>query len=147
MTSQGSGPVPSQRVSRAGRVTMQLGLVSMGLFWLVLLLSDDVIFPFLSARVPSSLLIGIATVHVVSAVPAWSVAVARAARLGARRRLLVGAVIVPIAAMLTFGVMLSDALVWRGDLGSWLGPALFAATGPSVLAAFLVQALRAERAP
>lgn len=135
----------SLRASPPARMIMLVGLVSVLVFWAVLLLDDDVIFPFITARVPSVVLIGAAAAHVLSAIPAWLVAAVRAAKSHATRRLLVAVVAVPVTALLTFGVMLSDALVWRGDFWSWLAPAIFAAAGPAALAALLMWSLAAER--
>jgi hypothetical protein len=132
---------PRSRPISVQRVVLVVAAVSLVLFWLAMIADDAAISPIAFLDLPAGLLVLLAVVHVVSAPVGWIVGLVRLQRVGRGRAVLFGVIAVPITALMTLGVMLSDAIVWRGDLYDWMGRMLLALAGPVVLAAFLGMAL------
>ena len=134
---------PRERRISVGQVVLVIALVSLALFWLAMFADDAAISPVAFVDLPANLLVMLAVVHVISAPVGWVAGLVRLQRVGRVRAVLLGALLVPFTALMTFGVMLSDAIVWRGDLYDWIGSTLLALSGPVVLAICLGMAMRA----
>jgi len=134
---------PRSRGAGATRVILVVAFASLVLFWVALLVDDAAISPIAVIDLPGSVIIALAVVHVVSAPVGWVTAVVELARFGRRGAVVFGVTVVPFAALMTFGVMLSDALVWRGDRYDWVGMLLLALSGPVALTLLLGIAHRA----
>ena len=117
-------------------------MVAVVAFWALLLVSDDAVSPVAFAAPADDVFLALAIVHVVSAPAAWIVALRVTVRRSRPGWTVFGAAVVPVTAVLSLLVLMTDAVVWRDDLGSWLLAMGLALLGPVALVVSLVTALR-----
>lgn len=123
-------------------------LVAQWSLWSLLAFADPSISPLAVRDLPvGALWISVAALHLLTAPTAWVVGMVTLSGQRGGRLVLLGVLGVPLGALTTLGVLLSDALVWRGDLGDWLFPAMLALVGPIALTVFLVRVHTSLRRP
>lgn len=145
-TNAGSPPGVWSRVLRPA--VLVSGLILLVLFWVTLMLSDTAVSPIAFIDVPDGTILTLTALHVVSAFVSWIVATLTA--LAARRigQILVAILAVPFTAVVTLLVLMTDATVWRNDIGAWVGPMILALSGPIALGSLLgwsLASLRSQR--
>lgn len=124
------------------RTLLVVGLVAVVAFWVLLLASDGVVSPFAFADPAVEVFLALAIVHVLSAPMAWIAALTVTVRCSRPAWLVFDAVVVPVAAVVSLLVLMTDAVVWRDDLGEWAKAMGLALLGPTTLAMAIVASLR-----
>lgn len=127
------------------RAVLVVGLVAVVAFWALLLVSDDAVSPFAFAGPVDDAFVALAIVHVVSAPVAWVAALRVTVRHARPGWTVFGAAVVPAAAVVSLLVLMTDAVVWRDDLGAWVLAMGLALLGPGTLVVSLATALRMTR--
>jgi hypothetical protein len=126
-------------------VVFMAALVAMLGFWGLLLLSDDSVSPFAPLDPPAAVFVVAAVLHLVSAPAAWLVAIAVAKDASHLFWVVFGVALVPVAAVTSLVVLMTDAVLWRDDLTDWLFAVMLALVGPLALAVQLSASLWISR--
>ena len=135
-------------VRRVGVLALLGGAtLAMLAFWVLLVLEDSAVgFGFSWARAPDGLVIGLALTHLVTAPAAWITAVVVLRSAGRRTAGVLGAALVPVAAIVSLLAAMTDAWAWHtaaaqaSGLGSYLAAVAVVAAGPFSLLALMAAA-------
>ncbi len=137
---------------------MGFAVVAMIAWWIVLVLTDCAVgfgFSFgVSDNVILGLMLGLMIAHLVSAPVAWVISIVVLMSAGRWVVGLLGMVAVPLAALISLGVAMTDAWGWNtaaarsAGLGSYLFAVALVAAGPLSLLALISAAIHEkQRAP